>query len=235
MQGVKIAGVVGVAALMVAVAGMRLGRSGGIPAAAPLASGVDRSTRSVVPDPFGTDEQVMASLSDVQRANIAQRTSPAAKIAAARDMATRFRFTGRPSELGWHVARIEEEQVPTSPPTDPADEYWTEGRGMICDLLRPIGVAWVYAGPFAGMEERVVVAVARFAAHPDRLVRGQAGMVLHAIKHAPGRDGDTPLPGPGEDAMRALMADDEDRALIETYVKGILTHARDLRDKREHP
>lgn len=225
MRIVKVAGVIVVAAAFVALAVMR---SKGLDT---RTAGIANVQAVVTPDPFGTDEQVVASLSDMQRGTLEQRTGTKARITTARSMATQFKFTGQPSELEWFVREIEAEVVPaTIPPMDDTDPYWVSDRGRVCDLLRTIGIAWVYAGPFEGMEERVTAAAARFVSHPDRLVRGQAGLALYAVKFTPTEH---TLPGDGEAAYAALMANADDRVMVEVYARGTIAHAREQRIKRE--
>lgn len=236
MRGSRIACVLGITSLLVGFASVRLGGAG---AGNKLRGGFAASlvadpapTATTTPDPFGTDEQVLASLSAAQRANVDKILEPRARITRARKLATELKFTGHPGELQWFLAAINEETVPASLPVNVADEYWMSERGRVCDLLRSIGVAWMYAGPFEGLEERVVDAAARFADHPDELIRGQAGLVLHSVGHVPGRDPRVPLPPRGEAALRALMSDEEDRKLVETYIRGVLEHTRELREGR---
>lgn len=177
------------------------------------------SSTTVTPDPFGTIEQVYASLPE--RIRMPRREDGAIPHPIShRRMATMDRFTGQPSELEPFLVYLENRPIPAEIPEDEA--YLHEDRAELASALRTIARAWPQV-EFPGMLGRVLELAVRYADHPDGMIRSQAGLVLLAIEASPFPE------GTHAESARSMLADDGPFGIEFRLIWArVIEHARDV-------
>ena len=170
------------------------------------------------PDPFGTIEQVYASLpQSMQLPRVEDGSIPSPMLH--RRNATLNRFTGEPAQIEPFLQFLESDPVASGADGEAMDAYHADIAER-ATALRALARAWVQAD-FSADRARVLALALCYTSDDSEIIRGQAGVLLLAMQPFTEADG-----GAGKDA-EALFA--EDGPYDEHFVAvwdGVLEHAR---------
>lgn len=144
------------------------------------------SPRPVTPDPWGTIEQVMASIPADQAAAFRRTPTSATSELSLRASAARGRYTGDPRQVEFLLVELERLRI------DAQGEITADGLGAIdarnvaMIALVELQRAWRAAGPFEGVQARAARGALALLRQRHHDVHTAAGLVLMIIAHKPG-------------------------------------------------
>lgn len=193
--------------------------------AALVPNGTPTQATSIIPNPFGTDAEVLAAVPAEYVAGLGNIKDDRSRLAQARAFAAEGHFSGATAELGTFLEFIDEYQIIAAPP---ASQEGREKTRTASFMLFTLVAAWQDAGPFdPATERRLEAAAIKLAGDVDST---NQTVSLGALRVLASPGSHYSLSQAGKRAIDSLAADSQVSFQADRVVKDVLARPK-RRDK----